>query len=120
MHRVLITEHIHEEGLRDLYEAPNIETIVRLGMSKEELYEAVKGADALITRSGTAVDAKLLDAGKDLKVVARVGVGVDNIDLEAASKRGVIVLNSPTGNTLAATELTMGMIIAVARKIPQA
>lgn len=120
MHRVLITEHIHEEGLRDLYEAPNIETIVRLGMSKEELYEAVKGADALITRSGTAVDAKLLDAGKNLKVVARVGVGVDNIDLEAASKRGVIVLNSPTGNTLAATELTMGMIIAVARKIPQA
>jgi len=119
MHRVLITEHIHEEGLRDLYEAPNIETIVRLGMSKEELYEAVKGADALITRSGTAVDAKLLDAGKDLKVVARVGVGVDNIDLEAASKRGVIVLNSPTGNTLAATELTMGMIIAVARKIPR-
>mgnify|MGYP000889808693 FL=1 len=120
MYRVLITEHIHEEGLKDLYEVPKIETIVRLGMSREELYDAVKDVDALITRSGTAVDAKLLDAAKKLKVVARVGVGVDNIDLAAASKRGVIVLNSPTGNTLAATELTMGMILAVARKIPQA
>jgi len=117
---ILITEHIHEEGLKDLYEVPKIETIVRLGMSREELYDAVKDVDALITRSGTAVDAKLLDAAKKLKVVARVGVGVDNIDLAAASKRGVIVLNSPTGNTLAATELTMGMILAVARKIPQA
>ena len=120
MYKVLITEHIHEEGLKDLYEVPKIETIVRLGMSREELYDAVKDVDALITRSGTAVDAKLLDAAKKLKVVARVGVGVDNIDLAAASKRGVIVLNSPTGNTLAATELTMGMILAVARKIPQA
>lgn len=120
MYRVLITEHIHEEGLKDLYEVPKIETIVHLGMSREELYDAVKDVDALITRSGTAVDAKLLDAAKKLKVVARVGVGVDNIDLAAASKRGVIVLNSPTGNTLAATELTMGMILAVARKIPQA
>lgn len=120
MYRVLITEHIHEEGLKDLYEVPKIETIVHLGMSREELYDAVKDVDALITRSGTAVDAKLLDAAKKLKVVARVGVGVDNIDLAAASKKGVIVLNSPTGNTLAATELTMGMILAVARKIPQA
>ena len=120
MYKVLITEHIHEEGLKDLYEVPKIETIVRLGMSREELYDAVKDVDALITRSGTAVDAKLLDAAEELKVVARVGVGVDNIDLAAASKRGVIVLNSPTGNTLAATELTMGMILAVARKIPQA
>ncbi len=120
MFKVLITEHIHEEGLKELYEAPDIEAILRLNMSQEELCDAVKDIDALITRSGTAVDKKLLEAGKKLKVVARVGVGVDNIDLGAASKRGIIVLNSPTGNTLAATELTMGMIFSIARKIPQA
>ena len=88
MFKVLITEHIHEEGLKELYEAPDIEAILRLNMSREELYDAVKDIDALITRSGTAVDKKLLEAGKKLKVVARVGVGVDNIDLGAASKMG--------------------------------
>lgn len=74
----------------------------------------------MITRSGTTIPATLLENPGKLKIIGRAGVGVDNINIEAASKKGLIVLNAPTGNTLAATELTIGIMLAAARKIPLA
>ncbi|WP_198471436.1 phosphoglycerate dehydrogenase [Acetomicrobium sp. S15 = DSM 107314] len=120
MWKVLVTEEIHEDGLRVLQEAEDVELINRPGIAGEELLKAVSDADALLTRSGTAVGEELLERAPELKAVARAGVGVDNIDLVAASKRGVVVINAPTGNTLSAAEHTMAMMLSLVRKVPQA
>ena len=121
-YRVLITEHIAEPGIELLKEQPDVEVTYdpELFRNFEKILEIIPDYDALITRSGTPVTEELLERGKRLKVVGRAGVGVDNIDLEAASRRGILVVNAPTGNTLAATEHTMGMMIAAARLIPYA
>lgn len=89
-------------------------------MNEEELLFCVRDVDALITRSGTPIGRKVLEAAKKLKVIARAGVGVDNIDLDWASRKGVVVINAPTGNTLAATEQTFALLLAICRKLPHA
>lgn len=118
--KVLVTEPIHEAGLKLLLEAKDINLVQKFGMSRSEFLEELKTTDALLTRSGTAVDATVFDAAPSLKVVGRAGVGVDNVDLLEASKHGVVVINAPTGNTLSAAEHTMAMMLAMIRKIPQA
>src|SRR5215213_9413103 len=92
----------------------------RLGLSPEELKEAVKGAAALVVRSATTVDADLLAAGTDLVVVGRAGIGLDNVDVAAATRQGVMVANAPQSNTLSAAEHTMALLLAQARNVPQA
>jgi D-3-phosphoglycerate dehydrogenase len=116
--RVLVTDPIAEEGLAELRRFAEVD--VRLGLSGAELLNAVAGVEALVVRSETRVTAEVIEAGARLQVVGRAGVGVDNIDVEAATRRGVLVVNSPTGNTIAATEHTMAMLLALARNIPQA
>jgi len=116
----LVTDNISDEGIRKLTFDGTIEVDVKPGISGEELLNAIGGYDAIITRSGTAITADLVANPGKLKVIGRAGVGLDNIDIEAASKKGIIVMNAPTGNTLAATELTMGIMLAAARKIPLA
>ncbi|OPY70596.1 MAG: D-3-phosphoglycerate dehydrogenase [Syntrophorhabdaceae bacterium PtaU1.Bin034] len=118
--KVLVTDNISEEGLRKLTWDGSIETDIRPGIKNDELVKIIGEYDAIITRSGTSVTADLIANPGKLKVIGRAGVGVDNIDIEAASKKGIIVMNAPTGNTLAATELTMGIMLAAARKIPLA
>ncbi|MCF7935838.1 MAG: phosphoglycerate dehydrogenase [Synergistales bacterium] len=120
MWKILITDVIDAMGIELLQQARDVAVEQRLHLSAEELREAIGGYDALITRSGTPLDAGTLHRAKRLKVVARAGVGVDNIDLVAASKLGIVVLNAPTGNTLAATELTFADTLALLRKVPQA
>ncbi|MDK2845977.1 MAG: D-3-phosphoglycerate dehydrogenase / 2-oxoglutarate reductase [Synergistales bacterium] len=120
MWEILVTEAVHEAGLKILSSDPEVNLTQRIGMSREELLEAVRSVHAMITRSGTPLDKEVLAAGKNLKVVARAGVGVDNIDLPEASRRGIIVINAPTGNTLAATEHTFAVLLSVCRKLPQA
>ena len=92
----------------------------RLGLVGAELLAAIPGFEALVVRSETRVTAEVIDAGVKLQVIGRAGVGVDNIDVEAATRRGVLVVNAPTGNTMAATEHTLAMLLALARNIPQA
>lgn len=117
---VLITDSIAEEGIEILKNASNINYEIKAGIKNEDLKPILGNYDAVITRSGTNVDADLLENTGKLKIIGRAGVGLDNVDIEAASKKGLIVMNAPTGNTLAATELTMGMILAACRKIPMA
>lgn len=119
MARVLVPEKIADAGL-DALRAAGHEVDVQLGLSPEALIEAVKGAHALIIRSATTVTAEVLDAGTDLVVVGRAGIGLDNVDVAHATARGVMVVNAPQSNILSAAEQTMALLLAQARNIPQA
>ena len=118
--KVIVTDNISPEGLDILKRDSSIDVDVRAGIKHDELKKIIGAYDAVITRSGTAVTADLIENPGKLKIVGRAGVGLDNVDIEAASKKGIIVMNAPTGNTFAATELTMGILLAAARKIPLA
>ena len=117
--RIVIAEEIADAGLDRLRSAGFI-VDVQLNKSAEELHAILDGAHALIVRSATMVDAVMLAAGKQLVVVARAGVGLDNIDVEAATKQGVMVVNAPQSNVLSAAEHTMALILSIARNVPQA
>jgi D-3-phosphoglycerate dehydrogenase len=117
--RIVIAEEIADAGLDRLRSAGFI-VDVQLNKSADELHSILDGAHALIVRSATMVDAAMLAAGKQLVVVARAGVGLDNIDVEAATKQGVMVVNAPQSNVLSAAEHTMALILSVARNVPQA
>jgi D-3-phosphoglycerate dehydrogenase len=117
--RVLVTEKLAEAGLSALREAGH-EVDVRLGLSPEQLLEAVGGAEALVIRSATRVTKEVLEAGRDLVVVGRAGIGLDNVDVAEATRRGVMVVNAPESNILSAAEHALGLLLAQARNIPQA
>ncbi len=119
MARVLVTEKIAQSGL-DLLAKAGHEVSVQEGLSPEELLVAIVGAQALIIRSSTQVTADVLDAGSSLEVVGRAGVGLDNVDVTAATQRGVMVVNAPTSNILSVAEQAMALLLAQARNIPQA
>lgn len=119
MARVLVTEELAERGLERLRAAGH-DVDVRLGLSPGELRTAITGAAALVVRSATQVDDALLAAGEDLIVVGRAGVGLDNVDVESATRRGVMVANAPQSNVVSAAEHTMAMLLSVARNVPQA
>ncbi len=118
--KVLVTDEVASEGLALLAQDPRIEMDVRLGLSKEELLATIVDYEVLITRSGTTVDKDLLDAAVKLKLVARAGVGIDNVDVDYASSRGVIVVNAPFGNTNSAAEHTMALLLSVCRNVTKA
>jgi D-3-phosphoglycerate dehydrogenase len=117
--KVLISDACDPKAA-ELLTANGIAVDVRTNLTKSELLEAIREYDALIVRSSTQVTADVINAGKQLKVIGRAGVGVDNIDVPAATAKGVLVINAPGGNTLAAAELTCGMIMALSRHIAQA
>ena len=119
MGRVLVTEKLAQRGL-DLLAESGSEVDEQLGLSPEDLVSAVVGADALIIRSATTVTAEVLAAGTDLVVVGRAGIGLDNVDVAAATDRGVMVVNAPQSNILSAAEQAMALLLAQARNIPQA
>ncbi|MBC7105473.1 MAG: phosphoglycerate dehydrogenase, partial [Firmicutes bacterium] len=120
MVRVLVTDNVAREGVAILEREPDIEVEVRDTPAEEELAAVIGGYDALIVRSATKVSARVIENAHRLKVIARAGVGVDNIDVDAATRKGIMVVNAPDGNTVAATEHTMAMMLALARNIPQA
>ncbi len=119
-YRVLVSDTLSDAGLKPLRNAPGIQVDVRTDLAPEQLLEIIGDYDALLVRSSTQVTAALIQAGKRLRVVARAGVGVDNIDVDAATQAGIIVVNAPTGNVVAAAEHTIAMLMALARHIPQA
>jgi D-3-phosphoglycerate dehydrogenase len=116
--KVLVSDNLSKEGLELLNKETELE--VALGLDEIELCEKIRGFDALIVRSGTQVTKKVIASSDKLRVIGRAGVGVDNIDVEAATEKGIIVLNAPEGNTIAAAELTMAMMLSLTRLIPQA
>lgn len=117
--RILVTEKIAETGLDRLREAGH-DVDVQLAPDAADLPGLIKGAHALIIRSATTVTAEVIDAADELVVVGRAGIGLDNVDVEAATAAGVMVVNAPQSNTLSAAEHTMAMLLAQARNIPQA
>jgi D-3-phosphoglycerate dehydrogenase len=118
--KVLITEEVSPAGIELLRADPKIEVDVCIGLPVAELRQRIADYEAVITRSGTAVDAPLLDAGRKLKIVARAGVGIDNVDVDYASSKGIIVVNAPFGNTNSAAEHTMAIMLAVCRNVVKA
>ncbi|MGB5047786.1 MAG: hypothetical protein WBO46_02525, partial [Caldilineaceae bacterium] len=116
--RILVSDKLAESGLVPLNEASNVDVDVRTELTPDQLIEIIPNYDALLVRSSTQVTPSLLRAGTKLQVVARAGIGVDNIDLDAATQCGVIVVNAPTGNVVAAAEHTIAMLMAMARSIP--
>jgi D-3-phosphoglycerate dehydrogenase / 2-oxoglutarate reductase len=119
MARILVTEEIAPGGL-DRLRAAGHDVDVREGLSPEELSSAIVGADALIIRSATQVTAELLAGAPGLQVVGRAGIGLDNVDVDAATGRGVMVVNAPQSNIVSAAEHTMALLLALARNVPQA
>jgi len=117
--KVLITDSLSPQGMEILRQAGH-EVLDCKGLQGAELLETIADCEALIVRSGTQVTAEVLAAGRKLIAVGRAGVGVDNIDVDAATRRGIIVMNTPEGNTISTAELTMAMILALSRSIPQA
>lgn len=118
--RILITDDLSPEGLARLESAPDIEFDLVKGLTPQTLAERIPGYAGLIVRSSVKVTAEVLAAADCLKVVGRAGVGVDNIDVNAASLRGVIVMNTPGANTIATAEHTLALLLALCRHIPQA
>ncbi|MGI6225830.1 MAG: phosphoglycerate dehydrogenase [Peptococcales bacterium] len=118
--KILVCDPISDEGLELLYKTPGLEITTKYKCTEEELIEMVPEYHAILVRSSTKITAPIIENAKELKVIGRAGVGVDNIDVDAATLKGIVVVNAPEGNTIAATEHTMAMMLAVARSIPQA
>jgi len=121
-HRVLVTDKLAEEGLALLRAEPDMEVVVDTKLAKDPaaLKAALAEADGIIVRSGTQLTAEVLDGQARLKAIARAGVGVDNIDVPAATRRGIVVMNTPGGNTISTAEHTMALMLALSRNVPAA
>jgi D-3-phosphoglycerate dehydrogenase len=118
--KVLVADPVSQRGIDELAEGGALEVTVQTGLPEADLIRLIPDFSALVVRSQTKVTAKVLEAAKNLKVVGRAGVGVDNVDVDAATKRGVIVMNTPGGNTVSTAEHAFSLLVSIARSIPQA
>src|SRR6056297_566632 len=116
--KILLADNV-DAVCEDVFAERDIEAVRKNNLTKEELFEEIPTYDGMVVRSSTTVSEELIKAAKNLKVIGRAGVGVDNIDIPAATAGGVLVMNTPDGNTISTAEHTCGMILAVARNIPQ-
>jgi D-3-phosphoglycerate dehydrogenase len=116
--KILVSDPLADEGLEILKAEHDVD--VNTGLSEDELVSIIPGYDALVIRSGTKVTEKIINAADRLKIVGRAGVGVDNIDVPAATRKGIIVANTPEGNTISAAEHTIAMMLALSRNVAQA
>ena len=119
MPKVLISDKLSPNTI-DIFHTHGVETDVKTGLLAEELHAIIGEYDGLAIRSATKVTEAILAAATNLKVVGRAGIGVDNVDIAAATKRGVVVMNTPYGNAVTTAEHAMAMIMALARQIPEA
>jgi len=118
--KVLVTDSLAPQGLEILEREKGIEVVDSPGLPPGDLLNAIVDVDALVIRSGTKVTAEVIEAGKNLSVVGRAGIGVDNVDVPAATAHGVVVMNTPGGNTVTTAEHALALLISLARHIPQA
>ncbi len=117
--KILITEPLSQEG-KEIFKKEGFEIVEKMNLQKEELKEAIKGIEGIVVRSKTKIDREIIEAADKLKVIGRAGIGVDNIDLEAAKERNITVLNTPDAPVTSVAELTLGLILACARNIKKA
>lgn len=117
--KILVSDSLSKQGV-EVLEKAGFTVVVKTKMPKDELFKEIKDADGLIVRSGTKVTAELIAAAEKLKVIGRAGSGLDNVDTPAATRRGIVVMNTPGGNTVTTAEHTLSMICSMARRIPQA
>ncbi len=120
MKRVLVSDSLSPQGVEILQRAEGLQVDVKTGMSPDELKGVIGDYDALVIRSATKVTAEILEAATRLKVVGRAGIGVDNVDVPAATKRGVVVMNTPGGNTVTTAEHALALMMSLVRNVPQA
>lgn len=120
MVKILVSDKLTDQGVAILKAVKGLEVVVKTGLSPDELRKEIGAYDGLIIRSATKVTKDILEAAANLKVIGRAGIGVDNVDLEAATKKGVVVMNTPTGNATTTAEHAIAMMFAVSRQIPQA
>lgn len=120
MFKILVSDSLSEEGLSILKTSKEFVVDVKTGLKPDELKSIIGQYDALVVRSATKVNREIIDAGTKLKIIGRAGVGLDNVDLKAATARGIIVMNTPAGNTISTAEHTMSMILSLSRNIPLA
>ena len=118
--KILVTDSLAPEGLEVFKNADGFEVDVKIGLKPDELKRICGEYDGWVIRSGTKITAELIEAAKNLKVIGRAGVGYENIDADAATKRGVVVMNTPGGNNVTTGEHTVALMMALARHIPQA
>ena len=120
MKKILISDPLVKEGVEILKKNPEFSVDVKTGMKPEELLRIIGEYDGLLVRSETKVTEVILSEAKNLKIIGRAGTGVDNIDVKGASKKGIVVMNVPGGNTISAAEHTVSMLLSLSRNIPQA
>jgi len=117
---ILISDKLASEGVEILKAVKEFKVDCKFGLKPEELKSIIKDYDALIVRSGTKVTADIIEAADNLKFIGRAGVGLDNVDLKAATKKGIVAMNTPAGNTTSTAEHTMSLILSLSRNVPQA
>ncbi|MFA5062722.1 MAG: phosphoglycerate dehydrogenase [Candidatus Omnitrophota bacterium] len=120
MIKILVSDALSDEGLKILKDVKEFQTDIKTELKPDGLKEIIKDYDALLVRSATKVTKDIIDAASKLKVIGRAGVGLDNVDLAAATQKGIIVMNTPAGNTISTAEHAFSMILALSRNIPQA
>jgi D-3-phosphoglycerate dehydrogenase len=118
--KVLVADPIAQRGIDELAHGGLLDVTVKIGLKPEQLLEIIGDFEGLVVRSETKVTAKVIEAATKLKVIGRAGVGVDNVDVDAATKRGIIVMNTPGGNTISTAEHAFSLMVSTARNIPQA
>jgi D-3-phosphoglycerate dehydrogenase len=118
--KILVSDPLSREGLKILREKKNFEVEVKPKLPPEELKKEIKNYEAIIIRSSTKMTKDIIEAAHKLKIIGRAGIGVDNVDIEAASRKGIIVMNTPGGNTISTAEHTMSLLLSLSRNIPQA
>ena len=118
--KILVSDPLSQRGIQVLEETPGFEVEVNTSLTHEELLGIIKNYDALVIRSSTKVTEEVIEAAKRLKVIGRAGIGLDNVDIGAASKRGIVVMNTPEGNVITTAEHAVAMLMALSRNIPQA
>jgi D-3-phosphoglycerate dehydrogenase len=120
MYKVLVSDKLHEKGVEILKNAENIDVDVKVGMTKEELKEVISQYHGIVIRSATKLTKDVLECATNLKAIGRAGIGVDNVDIPTATEKGIVVMNTPQGNTITTAEHTISMMMALSRNIPQA
>jgi len=118
--KVLVSDALAPEGIEILERAPGLTVVSRTGMKPAELLEAVRDIDGLVVRSSTKVTAEVIAAARELRVIGRAGIGVDNVDVPAATQHGIVVVNTPEGNNITTAEHAIALLVALARHVPQA
>ena len=117
--KILVSDNLSETGVEIFKKAEGIQVDVKTGLTPDELKAIIKDYDGLVIRSATKVTADVISAADNLKVVGRAGIGLDNVDIPAASQRGIVVMNTPEGNTITTAEHTISLLLSLARNIPR-